>query len=1008
MKKIKFLLLVLLLGLSACSLNPSKTIEEIPKEFVYVEGGEFEMGNAENENERPVHKVKLNSFYISKYELTQKEYKLIIGRNPSEQYGSNLPVSGIDWINAITYCNKRSEIEGLEPCYKTDENYNTYFDLTADGYRLPTEAEWEYAARGGQKSMGYTYSGSNDIDEVAWYWKNSGNEKLKGDITAEYEEDYSAALQRLEDNNCRIHIGGKKKSNELGLYDMSGNVWEWCWDGYGYKYYALSDLCNPKGESDGKYKIFRGGGWDKGADFCRSSYHFGSIPVTGSDDIGIRLVRRGNLYFKQNHYHFKIDGTSKTVGKISAVSTHNNHDIKYILSGDEIDLFTINDITGDIGLIPNHEIDLNKTQVFELTAEASYKNDKSFTNIMICIARPPEMVFVEGGEFEMGQPDTTVAESKNENNRPVHKVCLNSFLISKYEVTQAEYASVTGVSKSYHLGDSLPIESISWYDAVDYCNMLSEQEGLTPCYDIKSEFNIKCDFKADGYRLPTEAEWEYAARGGQKSRSYKFSGSNDIDEVAWYWKNSGDKRLKGNLNEIYEKKSPAVIELKEGNNCKPHEVGEKKPNELGIHDMSGNAWEVCWDTYDSKYYNKSPICNPKGDISFGLKVFRGGYYFSKIESCSSVSRGADAPIYKFNGIRLVRSGKIHFNHDSYHFIINENDTIVGNIKAASTKNDKIIEYSLFGEGAENFHIDSETGKISINPDNNLYFNKANLYVLIAEAKSNKDKAYSNITIGIIQPPKMILVEEGEFEMGQPDKDIGRWTYDEQPVHNVTLSSFYISKYEVTQLTYESVMGNNPSQYRDSNNPIEGVSWYDAVEFCNKLSILKGLEPCYSINKNQIDPNNKSEDDRKKWLIKCNFKANGYRLPTEAEWEFAAKGGIKSKGYTYSGSSNIDEVAWYTNDRDRDKRNIGMKKPNELGLYDMSGNVEEWCWDWYDSNYYSESTANNPYGPESGSRRIVRGGHWFSYAEYCRSANRGGSFPFRGLASEVGFRIVQTK
>ncbi len=230
----------------------------------------------------------------------------------------------------------------------------------------------------------------------------------------------------------------------------------------------------------------------------------------------------------------------------------------------------------------------------------------------------------------------------------------------------------------------------------------------------------------------------------------------------------------------------------------------------------------------------------------------------------------------------------------------------------------------------------------------------------------------------------VFVQGGAFQMGSNSDGS-----DEKPIHRATLSDFYIGKYEVTQTEWQEVMGNNPSEFKGDINPVEKVTWYDAVEFCNKKSRKEGLEEVYSGS----GPN-----------IKCDFSKNGYRLPTEAEWEFAAKGGNKSKDYTYSGSNNIDEVAWYA-DNSNDKSNpVGDKKANELGIYDMSGNVWEWCWDWYGS--YSLILQSNPTGSTSGSNRVIRGGGWGSSASFCRVAIRSSDGPSVSYYF-IGFRLARS-
>jgi formylglycine-generating enzyme required for sulfatase activity len=217
---------------------------------------------------------------------------------------------------------------------------------------------------------------------------------------------------------------------------------------------------------------------------------------------------------------------------------------------------------------------------------------------------------------------------------------------------------------------------------------------------------------------------------------------------------------------------------------------------------------------------------------------------------------------------------------------------------------------------------------------------------------------------------MVFVQGGSFKMGSNDGDS-----DEKPVHSVTVDDFYIGKYEVTQKEWNDVMGNNPSHRKGYNLPVESVSWYDAVEFCNKKSRAEGLTPCYSGSGTNTT---------------CNFSANGYRLPTEAEWEYAARGGVKTHdraSLTYAGSNSIKKVAWYRGNSESKTHPVGKKQANELGLHDMSGNVWEWCNDWYDENYYSSSIRYDPQGAVLGSRRALRGGSWYDLANLCRVANR---------------------
>lgn len=253
------------------------------------------------------------------------------------------------------------------------------------------------------------------------------------------------------------------------------------------------------------------------------------------------------------------------------------------------------------------------------------------------------------------------------------------------------------------------------------------------------------------------------------------------------------------------------------------------------------------------------------------------------------------------------------------------------------------------------------------------------------------------------PSGMVWVPGGSFQMLSDD---GKNT--KLPVQSVTLSGFYIGTYEVTQEQYEAVLGSNPSTFTSGaagevqeKRPVETVSWYDAAAFCNKLSEQEGLAPYYTIDKTEgSDTNNTSPSDPFKWLVTRNAGANGYRLPTEAQWEYAARYG---GNYHYAGSGNVDSVAWYDDNSGNKTHEVGKKAPNGLGLYDMSGNVWEWCWDWYDD--YSGEAQNDPVGASSGSYRVVRGGSWANSAQFERSAVRNYDNP-SSRHYGLGFRLVR--
>ena len=216
-----------------------------------------------------------------------------------------------------------------------------------------------------------------------------------------------------------------------------------------------------------------------------------------------------------------------------------------------------------------------------------------------------------------------------------------------------------------------------------------------------------------------------------------------------------------------------------------------------------------------------------------------------------------------------------------------------------------------------------------------------------------DIEYQGVTLNL----KMMPVEGGTFMMGATGEQTGA-EKNESPAHPVTLSSYYMEVTELPQAFWESVMGSNPSRHQDAFYPVENVSWKDCKTFISELNTLL---------KDQLP------------------EGMEFRLPTEAEWEFAARGGIKSQGYKYSGSNTIGNVAWCDGNSGKETHPVKTKSPNELGIYDMSGNVWEWCQDWYGD--YGTLSQTNPTGPSSGYYRVYRGGVWYDNATFCRVADR---------------------
>jgi len=506
------------------------------------------------------------------------------------------------------------------------------------------------------------------------------------------------------------------------------------------------------------------------------------------------------------------------------------------------------------------------------------------------------MALIPAGPFEMGS-------IKHDDERPIHTVSLDAFYMDIYEITNARYAECVTAGQC-----SAPSKSSSYTRSSYYGN--SQYADYPVIYVSWNDANTYCTWR--GGQLPTEAEWEKAARGGLVGKLYPGG-----DHISC-------------MNANY---SSACI----GDDTTP--VGEYAPNGYGLYDMAGNVWEWVADWYDSDFYKSSPTENPTGPTDGSSRVLRGGSWYVDDDYVRVAYRRSIAPTYRYNnfGFRCAYSPAVA--------------------------------------------VDSISTPAPNKP----------LATVISSTETITD------TWGV----PMAFIPAGSFEMGS-DADVAlaeckkfrtgceRSSFtDEEPIHIVTLNAFYMDIFEVTNARYAecvsagecSAPSTNKSETRNSyyddaryaDYPVLYISWDDATSYCE-------------------------------W--------RGGRLPTEAEWEYAARGGLDGKLYPWGDESPICEKgavngAKFDDDtgcNNTDTEPVGSFASNSYGLYDMAGNVWEWVADWYNSDYYQRSPAENPTGPNDGNSRLLRGGSWGSSGEYVRVTARNYDDPSNRSYS-VGFRCA---
>ena len=497
--------------------SQAEGIASIEKEMVLIPSGKFKMGDRGDRLQVTITKP----FYMAKYEVTQDQWESVMGNNPSWNKGAKLPVTDVSWNNCQEFIKKLNA-------------------STKGGYRLPTESEWEYTCRAGTTTA-YSY----------------GDNLTKSDANIDGDS---------------IKAVGSYRPNAFGVYDMHGNVWEWCENWFGS--FEDGEVTDPRGPAKGESRVLRGGSFLNYVSIARSSSRYDLSPSTRDFNSGFRLARTAD--------------TKTAVGAPTVPKPEPAVEMP---------------ATGNLLVSPFTEAkakEVQKEVAKSLQKEVEEKEDLG-KSIKL------DLVLIPAGKFMMGSP---ASEIDRRDNQTQHEVTLTKpFYMGKYEVTQEQWEAVMGNNPSNNKEAKLPVTDVSWKD----------------CQEFIRKLNAKTN---GGYRLPTEAEWEYACKAGT-STAYSF----------------GDKITPKDAN-YYDSKID-----------KPVAVGSYKPNAFGLYDLHGNVWEWCEDWKAD--YQAGAITDPKGPVTGAYRVLRGGSFDSVVSLARSSNRNnyAGSPTYRsdFYGFRLART-----------------------------------------------------------------------------------------------------------------------------------------------------------------------------------------------------------------------------------------------------------------------------------------------------------------------------------------------------------------
>lgn len=1017
--------------------------------MVFVGGGSFtigataEQGGDGEADETPTGTVQLGNYYLGKYEVTQAEWLAVMGSNPSSVANCpTCPIENVSWTEVQEF------IDSL--------NAQTGFS-----YRLPTEAEWEYAARGGNVSEGYKYAGSNDVNAVAWNFHNSDG---------------------------KTWPVGQKQANELGIYDMSGNVYEWVGDWYDATYYTNFPLLNPTGMGMGTERVARGGSWFVDSLDQRVSNRESFDPDFSNNRIGFRLalpidlptvltdpissltdssavgggeviaeggssvtdrglvwgsspnptladnvemlgmgagtfsttldtLDPGTTYYVRS---YAINNTGTAYGKEITFTTPA---ILPTVTTDTISMVTDSSAVGGGNVVADGGAAITARGLVwgrgtNLTLDSLSSSDGTGTGAFSSVIDsliPVTKYYVKAyatnsvgtafGELDSlttpaGAPevltdsitnitDTTVVAHANayfDGGDPVteHGIVWgtspNPDTTANREVVGAGTGTYMATLDSLSPGITYYVRGYAINSiGIGYGNQLTvTTDTIAPTVTTDSLTVLTGDSATGGGNVVLDGGAAVTARGIVWGRAtmptldsmftVDGTGTGTFTSVldtllpltTYYMRAYATNDVGTSYGNEIGFRTPAALPIVSTDSVSTVMLTDSTNRVYGTVSYDGDttvtARGMVWATSTNPTLMDSYTTNGTGTGSFtsdlsDLIPLTTYYVRGYATNSAGTGYGNELTFTTPAGLPRLTTTSLSNLTDttavSGGTIISDGGTAItakGIVWGTSPNPTTTGSSTNAGTGTASFSS-TLTG-----------LEQGERYYVRAYATNSVGTAYGNeLSFTTSELFSMVLVPGGTFTMGcTGDPDCQG---DEMPIHSVTIDSFLIGRYEVTQAQFEAIMNNNNPSLTSpgcADCPVENQSWALFQVFISDLNDFTGLN---------------------------------YRLPTEAEWEYAARGGNMSQGYKYSGSNNLDSVAWYNGNAGGSTHPVGEKLPNELGIYDMSGNVFEFVSDWYSSTYYDVSPASNPTGPTTGTERVLRGGYWGVNNVFSRAVSR---------------------